>query len=63
MDNTTENNKMVWQFRNALSNDWGTDNRAMNNPKIKTFADYENHVNKLNKKHNASIECRLHKMI
>lgn len=49
----------LWQYRFVLSNDWATDTRAMNNPKFKSFSDYQKHTEKLNKKFMGKIECRL----
>lgn len=55
--------KEEWQFRNALSTEWATDHVAMSNPKFKSFDDYKNHVERLNKKFDTNVECRLKLLI
>ena len=50
-----------WQYKGVMSSDWETDQKAMNNPKFKTFEDYRKLVERLNKKYkyNPPIECRV----
>lgn len=51
--------KEQWQYRYALLKDWNTDIKAMDNPKFKSFSDYQKHIDALNKKFNGNMECRL----
>lgn len=50
--------KEIWQYRNVFSDEWATDNVAMNNPKFKSFSDYERHTRQLNNKFKSNCECR-----